>query len=198
MASIRPWLAACVVSVGLVACGHGSAAGSSDTLRLALLPNGGDTRQQALHESGGRLYLAMAEGRPEEALVDELSLRHLVDGSSASRYAARRATVGMRLGVRPADFQSFRDAEYVGLCAQGAHERPAQGVLGLLAPTWSLERVLLVGRQAGGRRVAAWLEGVFVYTNQGFFALDLSRAEAPRWEHSDLELASCDLEVGVH
>jgi hypothetical protein len=151
-----------------------------------------------LRDSGERFYAALSRGRPLLTLLDELGLRRVVDDPSATRYSARRAGLNLRLGVRPADFESFRSAEFLGICAQGARERPAGGVLGLREPTWTLERVLVVGRRPSGRRIAAWLEGIFVLTDQGLYALDLSRAEAPRWEHSDLELASCDVEVGVH
>ena len=54
-----------------------------------------------------------------------------------------------------------------------------------------------ISARLGGRRVASWVEGAFVYTREGFRALDLTRVEVPRWEHADLELAACDMEVGI-
>jgi hypothetical protein len=68
-------------------------------------------------------------------------------------------------------------------------------VLGLQADGWIFDRFLLIGRRPSGRRIAAWVEGVFVYTDAGFTALDLERVEEPRWEHSDLEIAPCDLSI---
>ena len=48
-----------------------------------------------------------------------------------------------------------------------------------------------------GRRVAAWVEGVFIQTDGGFVAIDLHRVEDPRCEHTDLEIAPCDMEAGI-
>jgi hypothetical protein len=63
------------------------------------------------------------------------------------------------------------------------------------ASRWTIERVLVIGIRPGGRRIAAWIEGTFVYTDAGIGALDLERVEQPRWEHSDLELAPCDFAI---
>ncbi len=34
-----------------------------------------------------------------------------------------------------------------------------------------------------------------MFSDAGFGALDLERVETPRWEHSDLELAPCDMAI---
>jgi hypothetical protein len=42
--------------------------------------------------------------------------------------------------------------------------------------------------------VAAWVEGTFLATDAGVYALLLSRVEVPRREHADLAIQQCDLE----
>lgn len=193
----RLGLAGAVWLLCLAACAH-THGGASAPLALSPVPGGRDARATALAATGHGLYRALSAGRLDALVVDELDLRALVDGASATRFAARRRTLALRLGIQPEAFTPFRQAEYAGVCVQGARAREGGGVLGLLGPTWTADRILVVGRRPGGRRLAAWLEGVFVFTNGGFVALDLNRVEAPRWEHSDLELANCDLEVGIH
>jgi len=188
-----------LLCLGLAACaGASQNRATTEVGRGLAMPADPGARSQALRESGQRFYAALSRGEPEDTVLDALALRRVVDSTAATRYSAQRAGLGLRLGVRPAEFEAFRSAEFAGVCVQGARQRAAGGVLGLLQPTWTFDRVLVVGRRPGGQRVAAWLEGVFAFTDQGFYALDLSRAEAPRWEHSDLELASCDVEVGLH
>ena len=100
------------------------------------------------------------------------------------------------MAVNRANLRSLlATAEYAGICLQGAREAPADGPLGLEMPGWVFDRFLLIGLRVPGQRLATWLEGVFLYTDAGFFALDLERVEEPRWEHSDLEIAPCDLSI---
>jgi hypothetical protein len=66
-------------------------------------------------------------------------------------------------------------------------------VLGLRRSGFVFERGLLIGREAGGGQLAGWVEGVFVLTERGFVALEIERVEPPRRDHSDLELAECEL-----
>ena len=94
-----------------------------------------------------------------------------------------------------ARLREFRETRYVSVCAQGSEPAHQGGALGLRRPTWTLQRILVVGRRDGGQRLAAWVEADFAYGPEGFEALDLRRVEAPRWEHSDLEIATCDLRV---
>ena len=66
------------------------------------------------------------------------------------------------------------------------------------APLSGPRREVALGGRVGLRcGVAAWVEGVFVYSNAGFKAIDLQRVEAPRWEHADLEIATCDMQAGL-
>src|SRR5204863_4678852 len=93
------------------------------------------------------------------------------------------ATVAAELG----DGGLFHGAHYQALCIQRARPEPAGGLLGLRQPGWVFDRVLVVAEEPGGGRVAAWAEGVFLHTDQGLGAVDLSRLEAPRRDHADLE-----------
>lgn len=150
-----------------------------------------------MSELGRRLYDLLRRGEPERLLVGDAALGRLVDEGSATQLRALRAGTGARLQVDPARFRILGSARYAGVCLQGARQEPAGGPLGLRADGWVFERVLVVGSQPGGRRVASWIEGAFLFTDAGFGALALTRVEPPRWEHSDLELASCDMEVGL-
>ena len=166
-------------------------------MRPLPVPNDGAARDRAMREGGAKMYAALAEGRPESLLADDVALRDLVDPQAASRYVALRAATGMRLGVQPEEFAPLAQASYSGVCLQGVRLEPAHDRLGLSSAGWVFDRALVAGVQPGGRRMAAWIEGTFVYTPTGFLALDLTRVEAPRWEHSDLELAPCDMQVGI-
>jgi hypothetical protein len=158
-------------------------------------PQDRDARDRAMDELGRRAWDALSEGTPERLLYDDLDLRVLLDTAGATRVSARRMTLRQRLGDT-GDFRTLlANAEYAGICLQGAREEPAGGVLGLRSDGWIFDRALVIGRRPEGRRIASWLEGTFVYSDAGFHALDLERVERPRWEHSDLELAPCDLAI---
>ena len=103
--------------------------------------------------------------------------------------------------MRRGEYQSMREARYGGVCLQDARVERSGPPFGLRESGWVFDRALVVGVTSEGpegRRVAAWVEGTFVYTTEGFGAISIVRVERPRWEHSDLELAPCDMEVGVH
>jgi len=100
-------------------------------------------------------------------------------------------------GVPSLPFEALRTATFSGACFQGLREEPAGTVTGLIEPGWLFERVLLVGQEATGR-VATWLEGEFLWTDAGFGALTILSVEDPRRGHADLELAVCDVDLGVH
>lgn len=176
----------------LVSCGGGSA-----PLRPLPVPRDGSARARIVDQTGERLYTALSRGRPLTLLADDVALRALVDSRSASRYSALRQGVSARVGAEGADFGPLAHARYSGVCLQGARLEPRAGSLGLRADGWVFDRALVVGDEPGGRRLASWVEGTFVYSSDGFLALSLSRVEAPRWEHSDLEMAVCDMEVGI-
>ncbi|MFW6049955.1 MAG: hypothetical protein ACODAU_02205 [Myxococcota bacterium] len=161
------------------------------------MPDDADARRRVLARAGRRIYDALAAGRPERLQLDDMALRRLLSPEAASRASALRTGLGKRLAVRPAAFTTLATAHYAGVCVQGSRLEPAGSPVGLREPGWIVDRVLVAGRQDGGRRVAAWVEGELLYTNVGFWAISLGRVEEPRWEHSDLELAPCDMEVGL-
>jgi hypothetical protein len=161
------------------------------------VPGNGEVRTRAIDDTGQRIYEALARGAPTDLLVDDVGLRGLLDSQSATRFAALRVGISARLGTHAVDFQPLREARYGGVCLQASRLEPAGSALGLRADGWVFDRALVMGLQPGGRRVASWVEGAFVYTREGFRALDLTRVEVPRWEHADLELAACDMEVGI-
>lgn len=178
------------VGLCLAACGGGTAPRSRPTTALAA-PDARDARNAAIDAFGRRAWDALSSHQPTRLLYDELDLRELLDPAGATRFSARRGSAA-RIGSGGVELDSAR---YAGICLQGAREEPANGVLGLRSRGWVFDRALVIGTRPGGRRVAAWLEGIFVFTDAGFGALDLERVEEPRWEHSDLELAPCDLAV---
>lgn len=176
----------------LSACG-----GESVRMRPLPVPSDSGERARAMRDGGRLMYTALREGRPESLLADDVTLRALLDAEAASRYTALRIGSGVRLATPLEALAQLSQADYVGVCLQGVRLEPAHDRLGLTEPGWVFDRALVAGIQPSGRRMAAWVEGTFVYTPGGFVALDLTRVEAPRWEHSDLELAPCDMQVGI-
>jgi len=159
------------------------------------LPPQGDARDAVVARFGERLFAALAAGAPGDLLYDDEAVAVLLTPESATRVRALRAT---RVDADPAQLRRFAETEYLGVCLQGARHEPAHGSVGAVAPTWVVGRALVVGRKPNGQRLGAWVEGTFVYSNVGFGAVDLRRVESPRWEHSDLEIATCELSVGLH
>jgi hypothetical protein len=191
--------AALALCACLAACGGAGATVSSSAARGPTTsrpaPDSGDERQSAIDALGQRIWEAMCAGDPARLVFDDLALRVLLDTAGATRVSAQRASLAVRIGSTD-DFRTLLDdADYAGICLQGARDEPAGGALGLRAPGWSIERALIIGRKANGQRIAAWLEGPFLFTDAGFGAIDLERVEEPRWEHSDLELADCEFAV---
>lgn len=153
-------------------------------------------RRAAVAALGELAWESMRAGRPQRLLFDELDLAELLSRGAAMRIRGRRLDIERRLHVDGSNIASLlATAEYAGVCLQGARSEPAAGPLGLSSDAWVFDRLLLIGTRGSGQRVAAWIEGIFVYSNVGFRALDLERVEEPRWEHSDLELAPCDLAI---
>jgi hypothetical protein len=154
-------------------------------------------RERAIVEVGRDILGSLTVARPQRLLFDDVALRALVAGETATRLAALRQSVELRLALRREGFESLRGAELGGVCLQGSRLERAGDALGLREDGWVFDRALVLAILPGNRRVASWVEGTFLYTDAGFGALDLARVEEPRWEHSDLELASCDMEVGI-
>lgn len=180
----------------LAACGGGAAVPALHPNHPAELPAAAADRREIVDALGHRAWDAMVAGDPSRLLYADRDLEVLVQGGAVTRFAARRLAHAAELTEDPERFRGpLASARYSGVCLQGARPEPANGPLGLLADGWVFDRMLVIGTRETGRRVAAWLEGVFVYSDAGFAALDLERVEEPRWEHSDLEIAPCDLSI---
>ena len=181
-----------LVSVGGQGCGG---AGVSHPTTPLAAPDTAVARRATIDALGRRAWDAISAGNPQRLLLDDLDLRAVLDSAGATRLSARRVSVAQRIGETDDLSRLLVDASYAGVCLQGARDEDAGGVNGLRSPGWVFDRILVIGRRDTGRRIAAWLEGLFLYTDAGFFALDLERVERPRWEHSDLEIAPCDLSI---
>lgn len=173
--------------VMLAACAHATPP------RALPPPADAAARRESLDALGKRLFEAIRERRIASVLAkgDELDAL-LVPQARARVEQERLRTDLLNLSelARP-----WALAEYAGFCAQGALQGGAVDP-GLRADGWMLDRILVV---AGLNRVqsASWVEGRFVFTDQGFKVLSLSRVEPPRAQHADLELAPCDVERGI-
>ncbi|HJL01430.1 MAG TPA: hypothetical protein RMH85_08645 [Polyangiaceae bacterium LLY-WYZ-15_(1-7)] len=189
-----------IAIVGLafvLACGGGAAEGAARVEAPARMPPDNASREVPLAEFGRVVYRSLERRDPERLLYDDAELDALLTPEEATRVRALRAGLGARLDLEPGAFRLFQQATPAAICVQGVHDEPAGGRFGLREPGWVFQRALVSGEQPGGRRVAAWVEGVFVYSNAGFKAIDLQRVEAPRWEHADLEIATCDMQAGL-
>jgi len=179
----------------LTACGASTAAPRHPTTPVGI-PDTVEARNLAIDALGERAWAAMAAGDPRALLYEDTDLDALLDSGATARVAARRLALDDRLAIDPDALRSpLASAEYAGICLQGARGVEAGGPIGLVADGWVFDRMLIIGRRPTGRRVAAWIEGIFVYSDIGFAAVDLERVEEPRWEHSDLEIAPCDLSI---
>jgi hypothetical protein len=179
----------------LIACAVGCGAASHRATTAMPAPRARAPRQAAIDAFGRRAWEALSDGEPQRLVFDELELRALVDTAGATRLTARRESLHRRLGDNTDLPTSMAGARYAGICLQGARDEQRGGVLGLRADGWLIDRALVIGTRPGGRRIASWLEGPFLFTDAGFGALDLESVESPRWEHSDLELAPCDFAI---
>ena len=184
-----------VVGLCLLAACAGSPA-APEVTRALPLPEASAARKQLLGEIGRRIYAELRAGTPERLLLDDLGLSRVLDSAAASSSAVLRAR-----GVsapRPDELRAaFAQTSYGGACFDRARPVVPAGELGLLQPGFVFDRVLVVGREGGGTRVAAWLEGTFLATDAGVYALLLSRVEAPRRDHADLAIQQCDLADGL-
>ena len=154
-------------------------------------------RDAALSNLGRRIYTAVKRRRAHDLVFDDLALRALVEPGAASRYSMVRDVQRTRLGADADAPRALDGTRFGGICIQQARLEAAHTVVGLRSPGWVFDRALVLAVQPGGRRIAWWVEGTFVFTDAGFGAVSLERVETPRWEHSDLELATCDMQVGM-
>lgn len=156
------------------------------------MPHDAGQRRGSLKALGQVLFDALRVGNVRPSLATGRDLEELVDHESRLRIEREQ----QRQLVLSTFRSHWAGASYTGFCAQGAREEPAHNGLGLVRPGWVLERILVVARDGVGRS-ASWVEGRFVYTDEGWKTLSLTRIESPRRQHSDLDLAPCDVEEGV-
>jgi len=141
------------------------------------------------------LFEALRAGSLEPSMARDHEVDRLVEPQMRLRIERERAgrlEQGLLEGFR----RDWAGARFGGFCAQGARDEPAANGLGLQQPAWVLERLLVVA-DLGSLRSASWLEGRFVFTDQGWKTLSVTRIEQPRRRHADLELAPCDVESGL-
>lgn len=174
-----------------------SAERAQEPLALRRPPRTPGAAEAAFHDFAARAFELVRAGQAERLWLTDLELHELLEPSAASR-ASQLHAVGS-LNLRDASERATRvlaGATFRAACAQSVYEEPAGGRLGLREPAWVMERVLLVGVDPSFGPAAGWLEGRFVFTSRGFVAIDLGRLEPPRPQHSDLELASCEISTG--
>jgi len=181
----------------VAACGGAQTTEPAPDPGPAPMPMSPEARHEALAELAHELFGAMAAADADRLLipVDELAL--VLDQDGVQRIEALRMAIHARVELDPARHGAFGDTELHGLCVLGARNEPAHGPSGLNAEGWIVERALIVGERTDGQRLGAWFEGTFVYAGERLRAIDLRRVEDPRWEHSDLELVTCDMQVGM-
>jgi len=177
--------------VVVAGCGASAAPASGPTKPLPLSQL--QSAEPALARFGQRLYAALARGKPFEIAFDAGGLRNLLLPEAEHVALVRRAQTPGPLSLPESERALWAQARYAEICIQQGRVEPRAGTLGLRAPGFVFERALLVGREPGGGALAAWVEGEFLHTDAGFGALSLERIEAPRRDHSDLELAVCEL-----
>lgn len=185
--------AVCALLVLLSACGS-SQSGPTRTLPL---PEAPAVREEAFHEVGRRAFDALVTGATQPLLLEDDALRALLSPEAANHASALRVSASLAFEVDEQAAATLAEASYSGVCVQHAQLSPAGPPLGLRRPGFTFDRVLVIGREPGGGQVAAWVEGSFVYTDRGFFAVALQRLSSPRRDHADLDLAPCDLRFEI-
>lgn len=192
-----PWAIAvlgCIVcSVGVVACGSAQRFPS----RALPLPEQRAPRDELFDQLGRRAFAMLVSRETAGLLLDDDALRAILQPQAAGEAAALRVSAALLMQATPDASAVLASARYAGVCLQRARVEPAGPPLGLREPGFAIDRLLVVGVEPGGGKIAAWVEGSFVLTDQGFFALQLQRLETPRRDHADLDLAPCDFEIGV-
>jgi len=164
-------------------------------LAPARMPPDASLRRDSLSDLGQRLFAALRSGSIGQCVATPFEVDQLLSPEARLHVEReRRAHDGFATSsVFPRDWAG---ASYAGFCAQGAREEPAHAALGLAQRGWVLDRILVVA-SLGSTRSASWLEGRFVYTEAGWKLLSMRQIEQPRRQHSDLDLAPCDVEAGL-
>lgn len=178
-----------MLALVLTACASAPAA-----LMPRALPDDSGERDRVLATFGQRLYGAVATGHLEEVVASDRARDALLKPEAAQRTSIALASgKASEAAVAASDRVVWKSARYAGLCIQSGRLELPSGAIGLSKAGFVFERGLLIGREPAGGELAGWVEGVFVLTQEGFVALEIERIEPPRRDHSDLELAECEL-----
>jgi hypothetical protein len=173
----------------LASCAH------HEPVRLKTPPNDHTAWRMSLNTFAASMFSALRESELDPVLVAFSDLDAVLTPIGRMRVEHERAGHRPNL-LQSAAARAWARASYVGFCIQGAHAEPANRSYGLRADAWIVDRMLVVAKR-GRSRTAAWVEGTFLYTDQGWRALSVSRIEPPRSHHTDLEVAPCDVEYGI-
>lgn len=163
--------------------------------RLSTPPNDHTAWKTSLNTFAASLFSALRESQLEPVLVSYADLDAFLTPTGRIRVEHERSSHRPYL-LEAAAYRAWARASYVGFCIQGTHAELANHAYGLRGDAWIVDRVLVVARR-GRSRTASWVEGTFLYTDQGWKALSVSRIEPPRSHHTDLEVAPCDVEYGI-
>lgn len=187
----------CLVLIA-AACGGATSAGPPPRpTGLLRAPTSQSARADALRSFAERAFQTLQVRAVSDLLADDGATRRLLTDLAARRARGLREAQPRYDGTPVAGFELLRESTFAGACFQGVREEPIGTAIGLQQPGWMFERVLLVGQEPTGR-VAVWLEGEFLWTDAGFLAVTIQSPERPRRGHADLELATCDVDLGVH
>ncbi len=183
----------------VLAAGCGGASVSSETpepQRPRMAPLSASERSRELLRFAEHAFTTLQSSDPVALVFDDIALRRLLTAPSATRASALRNGMPRHDGRVALGFELLRGTRFAGACFQGVRDEPAGTLIGLRQTGWIFERMLLVGQEPTGR-VALWVEGEFLWTDVGFGALAIHGVEQPRRGHADLELAVCDVDLGV-
>lgn len=154
------------------------------------------SRNAEIRRFAAHLFRAMVHGRIRDSQVSDDELSELFFDEHAARLRVMRRSAASPASAARTAYRPFRETSFDSACIQGATVLSEGGPLGLRAAGATFDRILLAGREGGGWRWAAWVEGIFLLTNRGVVLVQASRFERPRRDHADLELAPCDIRVG--
>jgi len=182
------------LSLAVLVVGCGATSGTGDGAYSQLWPQAAEARDSEAHRLGRTLFEALQRGDEVSILMTTDELEELLHPEVYLRMQSRRPLA--RTGHGGGGSSRWRGTEYLGACFQGVRREPADTALGLRHPAGVVDRVLVVGQRSDGARLATWIEGSLIRTQTGLRAIASLPIEPPRWEHSDLEIAPCDLAVG--
>jgi hypothetical protein len=159
-------------------------------------PNDASVWRDSLNDLAAALFAALKAGRLQPVLVKRAELDRLLTLDGQMVVAREREEQALSLSLA-GTARAWATSTYQGFCAQEAHAERGGSAYGLRSDAWVVQRILVVARRGKGR-TAAWVEGRFFYSDRGWLALSVGRIEPPRGHHTDLEVAPCDVERGIH